>query len=156
MSTFDQSTALTQVLLDTCTPASPVPSRAMARNLLSEHRLSNERIAVFSTFAGTLSAVDQIAQALADYQSTEVRPIKGGPLPAYQRPENGNNAVEAPRRSHDGTMLDLTGLGRLYAEARPSFRLRPVRADAVTNPAATADLHDVRTPPPRDAAQPGG
>src|SRR5258708_6475427 len=146
MSTFDQSTALTQVLLDTCTPASPVPSRAMARNLLSEHRLSNERIAVFSTFAGTLSAVDQIAQALADYQSTEVRPIKGGPLPAYQRPENGNNAVEVPRRSHVGTVLDLTGLGRVYAEARPSFRLRQFRDYAVTNPADAAQINDFLTP----------
>ena len=142
MSPFVQRTALAQVLLGACTPATPVRSRAMARNLLSEHRLSNERFAVFANFAGTLVAVDRIARAIEDYQATEVRPVKGGPLPAYQRPENGNNAVEIPARSHVVTILDLTGLGRVYAEARPSFKLPQFRDYAVTNPADSMQIND--------------
>jgi hypothetical protein len=93
-------------------------------------------------FAGTLGTISRIEHALAEYQLAEVRPVKGGPVPAYERPENGNNAVEVPPGSYIATVLDLTGLGRVYAEARPRFRLQQFRDYAVTYPVDAAQIND--------------
>jgi hypothetical protein len=115
----------------------------MARNLLCEHRLSAERFAAFSAFAGDLTALDRAQRALEEYQTAEVRPSVGvGILPAYARPDNENNSVALPPGAHIGTVLDLTRLGRIYAEAKSAFRLREFRAYAVTDPRNYSQVND--------------
>lgn len=107
----------------------------MARNLLCEHRLSAERFVAFSSLAGPLTAFDRVQQALEEYQTAEVRPlITSGLQPAYARAANENNAVELPAGSHIGAVLDLTRLGRVYAEAKATFKAPEFRSYAVTDP----------------------
>jgi hypothetical protein len=114
----------------------------MARNLLCEHRLSLERFSAFSAFAGKLAAFEQIHRALEEYQE-EVRPaIKTGLQPAYARADNANNMVELPKGSRVGTVLDLTRLGRIYAEAKATFRLAEFRSYTATDPRNYSDVNE--------------
>ena len=139
----DQSLPLARILHDACSPGFTPPTRAMARNLLCEHRLSAERLAAFSASAGELTALDRVQLALEEYQAVDVRPSIGvGLLPAYARPENENNSVELPPGAHIGTVLDLTRLGRVYAEAKATFRLPEFQAYAVTDPRDYSQVND--------------
>ncbi len=107
----------------------------MARNLLSEHRISDQRFLDFSKTAGELLSLTHVRVALETYQSTRVRPLlRSGDSPAYTRSDNANNAVRLPRGVHLGTVLDLTRLGRVYAEAKFAFRMPEFSAFAVTDP----------------------
>ena len=131
----ERSLPLARILHDSCSPGFTAAARAMARNLLCEHRVSAERFAAFSASAGELTMLDRVQRAIEEYQTAEVRPsISLGLLPAYARPENENNSVELPPGTHVGTVLDLTRLGRVYAEAKAAFRLPEFRAYAVTDP----------------------
>src|ERR1022692_4952176 len=106
--------------------SSPVPpySRALARNLLAEQRVSGDRFALFSAFAGDIAELNLIQRAMELYQLREVRPLASAALqPAYARPENESNKVELPPGSHVATVLNLTRLSRIYAEAWATFRI---------------------------------
>jgi hypothetical protein len=119
----------------------------MARNVLSEHRLSDERFARFCALAGDMAAFDQVQAALESYQTAEVRPlIRDGLEPAYARADNASNAAVLPPRTYLATVLDLTRLGRVYAEARASFRLPQFDLYAVTDPRDSAQINAFLAP----------
>lgn len=124
-----------QALHDVCSSGAELPFRAMARNLLAEHRVSQERFLEFSKAAGELISITQIGTALEDYQSKHVRPfLKEGKPPAYARSENLNNLAAPLMDTHLGTVLDLTRLGRVYAEAKSTFKLPEFSTYEVTFP----------------------
>ena len=117
----------------------------MARNLLPEHRLSEERFTDFSRTAGELASILHVHQALDDYQSTHVRPrVKLGNPPAYARSDNANNAV-LPGGTLLGTVLDLTRLGRVYAEAKSTLKMAEFSSFAVTDPRDRTQVNDFLT-----------
>ena len=131
------------VLHGTCSSSSPPHSHAMARNLLSEHRLSTKRLSAFSAFAGDMLHFDQIQDALENYQIAEVRPLaKSGLPPAYERLENANNVVELSNTAHLATVLDLTRLGYIYAEAWTRFKIPEFKTYAETNPRGSTEVND--------------
>jgi hypothetical protein len=67
----------------------------MARNLFCEHRIPEERMMKFLGFAGPLSSLDLLHDALDRYQREHVRPSRDtNTAPAHARPENESNAVE--------------------------------------------------------------
>jgi hypothetical protein len=122
----DSSEQLAEALRHACTSVDP-GLRAMARNLLGEHRVPADRIAAFLGGAGSLADVDQVRSALYLYQTNEVRPKKGGSPPAYERPENTENAVGLGPGARLATVLDLTRLGHVWAEAASAFHLEAFR-----------------------------
>src|SRR5258708_36960731 len=108
----DPSLMVFKALQNACSPGNELPFRAMARKLLAEHRVSEERFVEFSK-AGELVSITQIHKALEDYQLNHVRPfVKAGKQPAYARSENANNVAVLGLDTHLGTVLDLTRLGR--------------------------------------------
>lgn len=146
MPPFADQPSIAKILREACSPGVTPPDRAMARNLLCEHRLSAERFDAFSGFAGQLTAMDRVQQALEEYQTGEVRPlITSGLQPAYARAANANNAVSLPAGSHVGAVLDLTRLGRVYAEAKATFKLPEFRSYAVTDPRDYSQVNDFLT-----------
>ena len=111
----------------------------MARNLLAEHRISQDRFNSFLKFAGELKSIDAVHDALDQYQK-HVRPLRTTKLlPAYQLPENATNVIELPDDTEIATVLDLTRLGRVFAEAKSAFKY--------------PEFSDYRTTNPRDYAQ---
>src|ERR1017187_5218011 len=101
----DPSRTVCQALKNACAPGNELPSRAMARNLLAEHRLSEERFAEFSTTTGELASIIQVHKAFEDYQVSHVRPfLKKGERPAYTRSDNANNIVVLPPDARLGTV----------------------------------------------------
>src|SRR5208283_2257837 len=115
----DPSLPAAQVLNLAGSSLLPPQYRAMVRNLLCDHRVSPGRFAAFSAFAGPLADLDAIRRVLEAYQDEQVRPLIGAGLePAYARPENHNNKVDLAPGSEIATVLDLTRLGRVYAEAK--------------------------------------
>ena len=89
----DPSQLVSQVLSGICASSAPEYDRAMARNLLAEHRLSKSRFQLFSTFAGAMDDLEAIRSAVQRYHANEVRPlVSAGIEPAYTRPENQQNS----------------------------------------------------------------
>ena len=114
----------------------------MARNLLAEHRVSEERFLEFSKL-GDLASIAQIHKALDEYQSNYVRPsLKGGIPPAYAHSNNANNIAVLGPDAHLGTVLDLTRLGRVYAEAKSTFKLPEFSTYEVTDPGDRTQIND--------------
>lgn len=109
--------------------------RAMRRNLLCEHRISPDRLRAFENEngAGPLSDIRLVEAALENYQKTQVRPRKGE-IPAYARPDNVSNLVSLHRGNSLGTVLDLTRLGPVYAEAYKKFKIPRFEKFEVTDP----------------------
>jgi hypothetical protein len=125
---------LTETLRLACATKDP-EYRAMARNLLAEHRVPADRFAGFLKDAGSLANLDRVRDALNWYQVNEVRPnIKGGAQPAYERPENAENAVALTAKTRLATVLDLTRLGRVWAEASTGFHMDAFRFIQPTAP----------------------
>jgi hypothetical protein len=103
-------------------PTATTPERAMCRNLLAEHRVSIDRFAAFIAVGGAQSGFADVVTALEEYQK-HVRPLKTLKLvPAYRLPDNAGNAVTLPLDAEVATLLDLTRLGRVYAEAKSEFK----------------------------------
>ena len=50
-------------------------------------------------------------------------PIGSALRPAYARPDNSNNSIRMPAGTELGTVIDLTRLGHIYAEAYREFGL---------------------------------
>jgi hypothetical protein len=126
----------------------------MARNLLADHRVSVERFAEFSGIAGDLLSITDIREALEDYQARRVRPLrKTGTPPAYALPNNANNAVLAKPAAQLGTVLDLTRLGRVYAEARSTFKMPEFSTYEVTDPRNQTQVNEFLESRLKDFAQ---
>jgi len=139
----DPTLPISRILRDTCSSVVSISYKAVARNLLSDHRVSSERFSSFSAFAGDLSRIDVIQRALESYQLEEVRPsISARTEPAYARTDNENNRVRLAPGSHVATVLDLTRLGRIYAEAGATFGLPAFRLFAVTDPRNVSQIND--------------
>jgi hypothetical protein len=139
----DPALPVAQVLKAASDSHLPPYSRALARNLLGEHRVSAERFAAFSAFAGNLTEFASLQQAIEEYQGNEVRPlVKWRVAPAYARQENENNKVELLARAHVATVLNLTRLGRVYAEANATFKMPEFHTYAVTNPRDAVQVND--------------
>jgi len=122
-----------ETLRRACASADP-GLRAMARNLLGEHRVPKDRRDAFVGGAGSLADMDRVRNALDRYQTNEVRPKKGGFPPVYEQPENAENAVGFAAKAHLATVLDLTRLGRVWAEAGTAFHLEAFRFFRPTAP----------------------
>ncbi len=125
MSRFEeQSPEIFAFLNDMCAECHPPSARAMARNLLGEHRWSAERLRAFLASDGAFLSPAEIEDKLKKYQEKEVRTPIGSALgPAYGRPDNSNNSVRMPAGTELGTVIDLTRLGHVYAEAYREFGL---------------------------------
>ena len=139
----DPSFVVFQALQNACSPGNELPVRAMARNLLAEHRVSGQRFLGFLSAAGELASIDQVREALEDYQWKEVRPfLKNGTPPAYVRTENANNMAALNADTRLGTVLDLTRLGRVYAEAKSFFKLPEFSTYEVTDPRDRTQINE--------------
>ena len=150
----DPSQLVSQVLSGICASSAPEYDRAMARNLLAEHRLSKSRFQLFSTFAGAMDDLEAIRSAVQRYHANEVRPlVSAGIEPAYTRPENQQNLVNLPPRTQVATVLNLSGLERIYAEAWKTFRIPEFRMYDVTSPLNSQQVNDFLSPRLTDPAQ---
>lgn len=104
-----------------------MPSHFRARHgaePLGEHRWSSERLQAFLASDGAFLSPAEIEDKLKKYQEREVRtPIGSALRPAYARPDNANNSIRMPAGGELGTVIDLTRLGHIYAEAYREFGL---------------------------------
>jgi hypothetical protein len=105
--------------------------------------VSPGRFAGFTAFAGDLADLDAIRKVLEAYQEEQVRPLIGAGLaPAYARADNHNNKVDLAPGSDIATVLDLTRLGRVYAEAKSTFKIPEFRRYDVTDPRDSAQINE--------------
>ena len=153
MSRFEeQSPEIFAFLNGMCAECHPPSARAMARNLLGEHRWSSERLQAFLASDGAFLSPAEIEDKLKKYQEREVRtPIGSALRPAYARPDNLNNSISMPAGTELGTVIDLTRLGHIYAEAYVSSASRSSRVSRIMidRPAASTNFSrcDWKTPP---------
>jgi hypothetical protein len=114
----------------------------MSRNLLAEHRVSQDRFNSFLGIAGELKSIDNVRAALDEYQK-RVRPSKSAKTaPAYELPENEGNAINLPKHTEVATFLDLTRLGRIFAEAKFAFRYPEFADYTSTDPRDYAQINE--------------
>ena len=142
MRPFAEPAALfSSILRAACDPTVLPPQRAMSRNLLAEHRVSQDRFNSFCKIVGVLKSIADIEGALVEYQKY-VRPSRAGKdAPAYRLPENEGNAVVLPPGTEIATFLDLTRLGRIFAEAKSEFKLAEFADYEATDPRAYAQIN---------------
>jgi hypothetical protein len=134
-------------------PATPVDVRAMAANLLADHRIPPDRLSRLADLAGVLDQAHAIRDSLRRYQTAEVRPLKTSDVkPAYLRGDNTSNRVDPPPRTFVATLLDLTRLGHIYADAA-ARRVPAFRRFAVTDPRDHTQVNDFIGPRLSDPAQ---
>ncbi len=139
----DPSRDVHKTLLDMCLSGCDLPSRAMARNLLAEHRLSEQRYLEFSPNSGDFTSFVAVRKALEEYQLSHVRPLLKDKLaPVYARLGNVSNEVNLGPDARLGTVLDLTGLGRVYAEAKSTFKMPQFSTYEVTDPSSGTQIND--------------
>ena len=119
--------SLSDTFLSLCSASSTsIPQKAMARNLLGEHRVSFDRLKKFLPSGFNWDNFDAIQKDLDEYQKKAVR-VKLNPslpfshlkqpLPAFESKENKNNRVNLPLNAKLGTVIDLTRLHRVYGYA---------------------------------------
>ncbi|MBI1786386.1 MAG: hypothetical protein HYR60_02400 [Acidobacteria bacterium] len=98
--------------------------RAMARNLMHDHRVSPEREADFDAFGGRPRSAEAIRRAITDYFQERIRVQK---KPAFlDEATNLGNIVFGSAEVRDpllsdyelARVVDLTGLDRVFSEAR--------------------------------------
>jgi len=119
------------------------PRRAVARNLLAEHRLCADRFGKFAGYAGDLRTFDEVQQAVERYHKEQVRPLSSaGILPAYERTENQENLVTLAKETHVGTVLNLTRLDSVYREGWNTFRIPAFENYAQTDPRGAQQVND--------------
>lgn len=99
----------------------------MARNLLCDHRISEDRWRHFLSSRQFASAGDLTA-SVSDYYLREIVPAKLDPshqpgVRAFERPENQINEVRLPPGAKLGTVVNLTRLGRVLQAGRRPFRI---------------------------------
>ena len=101
----------------------PPEIRAVARNLLSDHRIPRERASTISDLED-----ENLEELLRDYQDKYVRPWRNDNLPpVYALPVNGTNAiVEQPESLC--TVLNLTRWQRYYEAANKDFGMKEFRS----------------------------
>lgn len=100
--------------------SSDASERALARNFLAEHRLSEERFRHFMDFGGNPATWDDIQDAVVKYHNAHVRPfVSSGTRSTFFR-ESAVNGGGVPTQV--GTVLDLTGLHQIYADAKAEYK----------------------------------
>ena len=130
------------------------PHRAVARNLLAEHRLSADRFKGFTAFAGDMPAFEQVHLALERYQTDQVRPLSGAGIePAYERDDNAENRITLGKGMHVGTVLNLTRLDNVYREGWSTFRIPQFEKYVQTSPRGAEQVNDFLNDRLTDAAQ---
>jgi len=154
MSPFaDPSQLVSQVLGRECNSPLQPYSRALARNLLADDRISDDRFGKFSAFAGNMADIRLVQHAIELYQLREVRPlVSAGVPPAYARPENAKNIVEEPPE-YVATILNLTGLSSVYAEAWKTFGIPEFQKYEVTDQRGSQQVNDFLSNRLTDPAQ---
>ncbi len=133
MSLFAQSIPrLSQCLTTVCSDQHCLlPERAMARNLLVEHRVSQGR---FDSFASRITVptpdpltLRHIQDALFSHQN-DVRVTLASKLhPAYELPHNNGNRIANKPGLELCTVIDLTAFAPVFVEAGKALGLKQFR-----------------------------